>query len=105
MLPQFAAYHFTAIGSERMRQGLESIILFDRIHHQVGGCPGKRHQKLLERCKARFVVFEHPAIDYAPRAPVRRGDLLGGYTDQQFFRHSKISACPKYHTPATAPTT
>ena len=59
----------------------------------------------LSGIEAGLVVPENATIGDAPRTPVRSGDLLGGYADQQFFSHAKTSACPKYHTPAKAPTT
>ena len=88
MLPELAAHHVRAVAAERMRQGLEAIILLDGIHHDVRGKVGQPVEVFLEVCLATFVVGEGQAFGDLAAAPVRRGHGRSRDADEELVSHS-----------------
>ena len=88
MLPQLAAHHLAAVRAERVRQRLEPVVLFDRVHHQGGGHVLARREVFAEGRMAALVVVEYLAFGDAVAAPARDGRSLRRNSNQEFLRHS-----------------
>ena len=84
---ELALDHLAPVAAKRVWQGLEAIVLVDRVCHQIRGGAGHGAQERVKGGLPRVVVLERAAGRDPPAGPDRGGHRKGGGAQKQFLGH------------------